>query len=82
MRFEVASVKISTAQPDSARMAGGPGTTTPGQFTATGVTLKNLLFNRAYVLAAYQYAAPSWMDTARYDVAAKVPRELRPTSSR
>ena len=78
--FEVASVKISTTSdnlPGPAhgfgRQSGGPGTTTPGQYTATGISLKYLLFLTAYQFVEYQYVAPSWMDNVLVDVAAKAP---------
>jgi len=80
-QFEVASVKVSTASQDSlpiqfrgfGRQSGGPGSTTPGQYTATGISLKNILFRRAFPLNEYQYVAPSWMDKEVYDIAVKAP---------
>src|SRR5580658_4177937 len=74
--FEVASVKVSTASQDSlpvafrgfGRQSGGPGSTTPGQYTAVGISLKNILFRRAFPLNEYQYVAPSWMDKEIYDI--------------
>ena len=76
-KFEVASVKVSEAPPGPirgfGRANGGPDTTTPGQFTATGMSLKMLLFNYAFNFMDYQYSAPSWMEKEVYDVTAKVP---------
>lgn len=80
-RFEVASVKVAQPQDDKTpaafrgfgRESGGPGTTTPGQFTATAISLKNILLRDAYRLNEYQYVAPAWMDKEIYDVVAKVP---------
>src|ERR1700735_2115201 len=80
-QFEVASVKVSTASQDSlpvqfrgfGRQTGGPGSTTPGQYAATGISLKNILFRRAFPLNEYQYVAPSWMDKEIYDITVKVP---------
>src|SRR5262249_536055 len=71
--FEAASVKVSTEARPSGSENGGPGTSSPGQFTASGRSLKNLLFRDALGLNDYQYSAPSWMEKGNYDVAAKVP---------
>jgi uncharacterized protein (TIGR03435 family) len=78
--FEVASVKISSAsdnlpgpQHGFGRQSGGPGSSTPGQYTATGISLKNILFGSAYRFDDYQYVAPSWMANSLIDVAVKVP---------
>jgi uncharacterized protein (TIGR03435 family) len=53
---------------------GGPGTHDPGQFTYRGATLRALIF-RAYQLVdiQQQIAGPAWIDTDRFDLAAKVP---------
>ncbi len=51
---------------------GGPGTPDPAQITYTNFTLKDLLVN-AYHVANYQISGPGWLDTERYDVAAKIP---------
>jgi uncharacterized protein (TIGR03435 family) len=79
-RFEVASIKVSTASDNLplalhgfGRISGGPGSTTPGQYTATGISLKNLLFRDALGLNDYQYSAPAWMEKETYDVTVKVP---------
>ena len=81
--FEVASVKVSTATDNLppqihgfGRQSGGPGSTTPGQFTATGISLKNLLFRDAYQFKEYQYVALPWMEKETYDVVAKVPPDI------
>jgi uncharacterized protein (TIGR03435 family) len=78
LTFEVASVKVSKAvqpggMPGFGRSSGGPGTDSPGQFAVTGISLKNLLFQRAFQLKPFEYVAPSWMDKEYYDVVAKVP---------
>jgi len=61
--------------PDKGHARGGPlGTGGPGQFTATGMSLKSLLFSFAYDgFYPYRYVAPVWMDNEPYDVTAKVP---------
>jgi uncharacterized protein (TIGR03435 family) len=74
--FEVASVKPA-APPTEGRfrvgMSGGPGSADPGQLTYTNVTLKNVLMN-AYGVKGYQISGPSWLDSERYDIAAKIPK--------
>ena len=77
LTFEVASVKRSAPVPASGGVffgppRGGPGTSDPEQITWTYATLKGLLM-RAYDVKAYQVSGPAWLDTERYDVAAKVP---------
>ncbi len=69
--FEAASVKVS--QPSTPfRMRGGPGSSDPGQFTYTNVSLKDVVA-KAYGLEGYQLACPNWLADARYDIVAKVP---------
>jgi uncharacterized protein (TIGR03435 family) len=78
LNFEVASVKKG-APPQFGRgqeiafgRRGGPGTADPGQITWSGATLKMLL-TEAYDVKPYQVSGPSWLDTERYDIVAKVP---------
>jgi uncharacterized protein (TIGR03435 family) len=81
--FEVATVK--PAAPPSTTMAmggmkiamrmgtrGGPGTSDPGQITYSGMSMKSLLV-AAYGVKTYQVSGPSWMDSERFDIVAKVP---------
>src|SRR3954464_13945626 len=83
--FEVASVK--PASPDAAgrgmpalsgpademmRFKGGPGSNSPGRIDYSGVTLKMLL-KRAYNVKPDQISGPGWLDTERFDIAAKLP---------
>jgi uncharacterized protein (TIGR03435 family) len=68
--LEVASVKPSAAQSDGhVRVSMGGD---PGRVNYTNVTLKNVLA-RAYDVRSYQITGPSWLDSERYDVIAKVP---------
>ena len=69
--FEAASVKPAQKGRGSGSLSGGPGTNSPGQLTGTS-TLKALVM-RAYELKGYQVAGPAWMETERYDIAAKIP---------
>ena len=52
-------------------------TTSPGRFQCQGASLKSLLV-RAYGLRADQISGPPWMDSERYDIAAKVPAGSKP----
>ena len=77
--FEVATVK-PTPPPEPGKMmrfstvnSGGPGTPDPERVHWSGVTMKNLLM-RAYNMKPYQISGPSWMDTERFDIDAKVPK--------
>ncbi len=75
-KFDVASVKRAAPPPagagvrDGAR--GGPGTSDPSQITYISLRLKDLLLT-AYGVKNYQISGPDWLDTERYDIAAKIP---------
>ncbi|SPE39036.1 conserved hypothetical protein [Candidatus Sulfopaludibacter sp. SbA3] len=51
---------------------GGPGSKDPGRITYTGVSLKMLLV-RAYKIRPFQLVGPGWLESARFDLTAKVP---------
>jgi uncharacterized protein (TIGR03435 family) len=74
--FEVASVKLAVEMPGTAfrptGVTGGPGTSSPGQTVAKGLSLTRII-QHAYNLSSYQLSAPEWMDSAQFDVVAKVP---------
>jgi uncharacterized protein (TIGR03435 family) len=53
-------------------MRGGPGTPDPTQVTFTNMSLTGLL-TVAYGVREYQVTAPAWMDSARFDIVAKIP---------
>lgn len=75
LTFDVASVKPA-APPEPGRMiigtGGGPGTSDPGRITSSNVRLKDLIVT-AFDVKVYQVSGPSWLDTERYDIVAKVP---------
>ena len=73
-RFEAASVKpvAREVSPYYFVMRGGPGTKTPTQFTCESAPLSKLLM-RAYDVKVYQLEGPSWLDSVKYDIAAKLP---------
>jgi uncharacterized protein (TIGR03435 family) len=75
IRFEVASVRAAGVPqngPGRLRMSGGPGTADPERITYPNVTLKNIL-SKAYGVENDRISGPSWLDSERYDIAAKVP---------
>ena len=70
--FEAASVRPSKRDMRWS-YSGGPGTNDPGQVTCKNVTLWDIIV-RAYDVQPYQLkGAPSWLDSERYTVVAKVP---------
>jgi uncharacterized protein (TIGR03435 family) len=83
--FDVASVR-ATSPADSApvtvgnatypsgrvRDDGGPGTSSPGQWTCANIPLSTLIV-RAWDLDSRQLANPSSLADARYDIVAKIP---------
>jgi uncharacterized protein (TIGR03435 family) len=71
-QFEVASVKPAPPDARWMRCAGGPGTSDPGTLTCENYTLSFLVM-MAYNLRGFELTAPAWMDTARYNVVAKIP---------
>ncbi len=71
-QFEVTSVKPASPDARGSRCTGGPGTSDPGTLTCQNYSLSFLVM-MAYDLRSFQLSAPSWMDTARYDVVAKIP---------
>ena len=76
LSFEAASLK-PTASPGTQerimrRMSGGPGTSDPGRFTYSNVTLK-MLVQMAFNLKEYQVEGPDWIDGAGYDLVATMP---------
>ncbi len=74
--FEVASVKPSVPPTDGrlmVRMRGGPGSPDQGQITYTNTSLKQLI-QAAYNVKGYQVSGPNWLDSERFDIAAKIPQ--------
>src|SRR5258708_40362887 len=75
--FEVASIKPAAPMQPGRMMIGtrgGPGTSDPGQMKFTNNSLRDLIQN-AYDVKSYQITGPSWMETERFDILAKVPKD-------
>ncbi len=60
---------------------GGPGTGDPGQMTFNNVSLKDLI-QAAWDVKAYQITGPSSLESARFDITAKVPKGATKEQSR
>lgn len=92
--FEVASIKPSgpgsvpsiapfglNLPTNLCRMTGGPGTSSPGQFTCLNCTLKPLV-QRAYNLRTYELVGPdSMIDSDKWISWQRFPRMLRKRNS-
>jgi uncharacterized protein (TIGR03435 family) len=75
LAFEVASLKPSAPMGNGRMMIGGrggPGTNDPGRYTTTNMPLK-LLLARGFGVKEFQIQGPAWLDSERFDIAAKVP---------
>ncbi len=74
--FEVISIRRSTqpgAGPIRLGQSGGPGSANPGRVTYTLCTIRDLIMD-AYDAKPNQVSGgPSWVDTERFDIVAKVP---------
>jgi uncharacterized protein (TIGR03435 family) len=66
--FEVASIKPAAPMNQGMIVMGGD----PGRINYTNVSLKAIML-KAYGVTRYQITGPSWIDSERYDVVAKVP---------
>ena len=75
--FEVASVKPNKSGDRGSRIGMSPN----GRFTATNVTLKQMV-TTAYNLRNFQViGGPSWFDTDHFDIVATVGHEIMPTAA-
>src|SRR5690242_18387703 len=74
-KFEVASIRPAAplgANGRQAHRSGGPGSPDPGTFTCRNCPIFWIL-SEAYELHTYDYVAPEWLHSDRFDFLAKVP---------
>jgi uncharacterized protein (TIGR03435 family) len=70
--FEVASVKPAAPQgAGSFGMRGGPGSPDPERIAYSNVAMRSVLMN-AYDVQSDQISGPAWLDSARFDIDAKI----------
>jgi uncharacterized protein (TIGR03435 family) len=75
--FEVASIKPSNPPGgivSRVGCGGGPGAKDPGLLNCVNMSASNLLM-KAYDVQRFRLSAPDWMDSARFDITAKIPPE-------
>jgi uncharacterized protein (TIGR03435 family) len=75
LTFEVVSIKLAARQAMvrfQGSVDGGPGTPAPSRIRFTDVPL-SVLIMRAYDVQSFQVSGPSWMESQRFDIVAKVP---------
>lgn len=70
--FDVASVKILPRPSPSVSTGGGPGTSDPGRFVRSNITLTSLLVE-AFHIQGHAIAGSDWLRSTRYEIIAKVP---------
>ena len=73
--FDVASIKPAAPQEAGRvmmRQRGGPGSPDPTQYSVENFPLSRVI-QQAYGVQSYQISGPSWIDSERYDIVAKVP---------
>src|ERR1051326_2027656 len=71
--FEVASIKQSQPVTDGHLAVGG--TRNPDRITLNNMTLRDLMA-RAYEVKLAQITGPSWIDSERFDINAKIPNGM------
>lgn len=75
-QFEVASVKPSPPAPGTGRVRvgsrGGPGTSDPGLFTCERCSVQGLI-RQSFELEDYRISGPDSIQSARFNISAKVP---------
>ena len=70
--FDVASVKSTGNETGRFTMTGGPGTGDPGRISYTNIPLRRVLLD-AFDVKNYQLLGPDWLNTLRFDIAARLP---------
>jgi len=72
LTFEVASIKVSAPPTVDPHVLAMQTPRDPGRLTRRDIPL-NILIMTAYHLSGYQFSGPSWLNSERFDVTAKVP---------
>jgi uncharacterized protein (TIGR03435 family) len=72
VKFDVASIRPAE-QGIRRSFSGGPGTADPTRYTAISAALSDILVD-AYGVGIDQISAPAWMDTARFNINANIPK--------
>jgi uncharacterized protein (TIGR03435 family) len=68
----VRTIEVASVKPSSSKNTDSNLDSTPGRLTATNITVMELI-RLAYTVKDYQIQrAPEWLDSERYDIAAKV----------
>lgn len=84
-RFEVASLKavsLESGKPvQFIGIQGGPGSSDPGRLVASYAPLRQFL-QQAFKLRQFQVIGPSWLDSERVDMVAKIPAGATPEQVR
>jgi uncharacterized protein (TIGR03435 family) len=75
--FEVASVKLAEPMPAGRMVFAGCRTPDPERFVCNAASFRMLVL-RAYGVKTYQVSGPGWMDSERYEIAAKIPSGASP----
>lgn len=70
--FEVASAKRLLQPSATVSTAGGPGTSDPGRWVRSNVTLLSLL-TEAFQIQGHAIVGPDWLRSNRYEIVARVP---------
>src|SRR5262245_39822510 len=70
--FEVASVKRLPQPGPSVSTGGGPGTSDPGRWWRSNVTMASLLV-QAFQIQGHAIVGPDWLRSTRYEITATVP---------
>ncbi|HVV44592.1 MAG TPA: TIGR03435 family protein, partial [Bryobacteraceae bacterium] len=73
--LEAVSIRPGDGSKPNGPIHGGPGSSDPGLVTMRNIDLFSLVA-MAWGLHRYQLLAPDWMNSARFDISARVPRGI------
>src|SRR5215475_13793801 len=69
--FDVASVKLLSLPSPSVSTGGGPGTSDPGRWWRSNVTMASLMV-QAFQIQGHAIVGPDWLRSTRYEITATV----------